>query len=367
MTEPDRRDGDDGDDGGPPAIAASEAALVTMARALVAPHAYDAWLVLGTSRAMPPKIGPSCARLLEDALRQIWPALWRRGVRPGASLAGVEVVRGRGWQRHAPAPLHHTGATLQLLRWLVAEPLAGAASTIARLPAAPLALGDQVAIYLALAFAAGMPAQHAIARESMVRAAPLAWLGFAHVMTGEPDPAGFAELATGAGAIVVEALADELAARWRGVELYKRALTDPAELTALGVRQDATLRAFMAACAHARHRDLAGFVIDAAAPHVARRLLPVAATLDPDTSLSDRLAARVGAGALLRAVARWAEWDREHRGVRFMDDDYAAAQLLLARFEPIGPAGADRVAASLAELAALAPTDDAEPATMTTP
>src|SRR5437867_1141505 len=104
----------------PAQVAASEAELVMMARALIAPYAHDAWAMLAGARTMPAKIGPTCAELVADALRQLWPALWRRdGARPGASIESGRVVRGRGWERHAPPPLVHTPATLRLLRWLV--------------------------------------------------------------------------------------------------------------------------------------------------------------------------------------------------------------------------------------------------------
>jgi hypothetical protein len=53
--------------------------------------------------------------------------------------------------------------------------------------------------------------------------------------------------------------------------------------------------------------------------------------------------------------------------VRFIDDDYAAAQVLLARFEAIGAAGAARAAAWLAELASLAPTTPPGPAATVEP
>jgi hypothetical protein len=52
-------------------------------------------------------------------------------------------------------------------------------------------------------------------------------------------------------------------------------------------------------------------------------------------------------------VIRWNDWDQEHRGVRFIDDDYARAQQLLAKFERIGSAGVDRVASWLSDLSAL--------------
>jgi hypothetical protein len=55
-------------------------------------------------------------------------------------------------------------------------------------------------------------------------------------------------------------------------------------------------------------------------------------------------------------VLRWQDWDQEHRGVRFIDDNYQAAQLLLERYEPIGAAGSGKVTGWLADLASLAPT-----------
>jgi hypothetical protein len=69
------------------------------------------------------------------------------------------------------------------------------------------------------------------------------------------------------------------------------------------------------------------------------------------------MAARNAAGSLLRGLAQWVEWDRSHRGVRFLDDDYQASQLLLSRFEKALHHGADVLSAAwLAELASLSPT-----------
>jgi hypothetical protein len=218
-----------------------------------------------------------------------------------------------------------------------------------------MTIGDQVMVYLALDAAAGTPAQAAIAAQPFVRAAPLAWLGFADQLGGAEVPA-LDCLCADAGALVVEALAGELARRWRAVELSKRAIAAPDVLIALGAAQDAVLGGFMAACDRHGRRDLAGFVIDAAAPLLARGIAPVPARLHATATLANRAAARLAAGALLRGVSRWAAWDQAHRGVRFLDDDYPATQLLLARFEAIQAAGAARAAAWLAELAALTPT-----------
>ncbi len=186
-----------------------------------------------------------------------------------------------------------------------------------------------------------------------MRTAPLAWLGFAHALGGlEPPAAAFDALAKH-GAAVVEAIAAELARRWRAAELAKRGATDPEALVAVGAAQDAALSAWQAACDRAQRRDLATWIIDAAAPQLARGLPPEPGKLDPGAPLSLRSQARTAAGALLRGVTRWAAWDEQHRGVRFIDDDYAASQRLLARFEVIGRAGAERAAHWLAELAAL--------------
>jgi len=321
--------------------------------------------------------------MLGDALAQVWPALWRRGgVQPAASLDGGAVRRGRIWERHAPVGLTFSPATVRLLGWLVATPLVAASARAPEpwpgpggperdagghdtgwLEKSALTVGDQVMIYLALDAASGTPAQAAIAAQPLVRASPLAWLGFADCL-GAPPPPAFDSLCEGAGAIVVEALTRELAVRWREVELSKRAIASPEWLIALGAAQDATLQGFMAACDRHRRRDLAGFVIDAAAPLLEREIVPTPARLDPDAPLGRRAAARVAAGALLRAVMMWGAWDQAHRGVRFIDDDYPAAQLLLARFEAIAASGAGRAAGWLAELAALAPTATGSAATV---
>ena len=379
-TEPDAEELDAADLEEIPQVAASEHDIIMMARTLVmGPAAQDdIWALLCASRPCAPKIGPTCAALLADTLRHAWRALWMRGgARPAASIsvaapppaapgapawasAGsrtVTISRGRLWERHAPAPLPFSSASLELLRWLVQTPFANAASTIPPLQAMPLEIGDQLLVYLALDAARTTPAVRVLAAQPFVHAAPLAWLGHAHALArrGATAPS-FAPLTEGVGAIVVEALAGELARRWYAVELGKRAMFEPEPLIELGAAQDQALEGFMQSCAAAGRRDLAAFVLDAAAPLLARNLSPAPAQLDPNTTLAVRAQARLAAGSLLRAVVRWGEWDQLHRGVRYFDDDYPAAQLLLERFETIGPTGLGRARHWLVELASLVPT-----------
>jgi len=329
-----------------PLASASEADLIATARLLVAPSRFDVWAQLCRSRKLPPAWGETCEALLEDALRQVWPALWRRNVAPDRDGKRV-------WERNPLAALHHTPASASLIRWLTATPFAAPPSAIDKLDALPGAIGDHVLLYLALDAAAGTPAQATMARQPAFRASPLVWLGFAHLFDGAP-PAAFDALATGEAAAVVDALGPELAKRWAQVEIAKRSVTAPDKLIALGAAQDATLTAFMAACDRVRRRDLAAWVIDAAAPLLARDIAPMPSVLDVNAPLSARTAARSAAGSLLRGVQAWARWDSQHRGVRFIDDDYDRAQRLLARFETIGQVGVDKAAGWLSQLAALA-------------
>jgi hypothetical protein len=333
-------------------LAASEAELVTLARAIVAgsDSGEDMWALLCRGRNLPKKIGPTCARLLEDTFGQIWLALWHRGgTKPRASLTGA---RGRLWERYEPVSLEFSEASLHFLRWLVATPFSAPQSTLTLLHTMPLSLGDQVVVYFALDATRDTPALRVIAQQPFVRNAALAWLGFSSELAGAAVPS-FESLVTGAGPIVVEALAEDLAKRWQAAELAKRSQLDPAAMIALGEAQDRVLGSFMSACDAARRRDLAGFVVDAAAPLIERNLSPAPMKLDPSAPLSTRAQARIAAGSLLRAMVRWADWDQQHRAIRYIDDDYQLAQLMLARFEKIGTPGVGRVQAWLADLAAL--------------
>jgi hypothetical protein len=348
-----------------PEVAQSEHDTIMLARALVAgpESSDDIWALLCATRQVAPKIGPTCASLLEDTLRQVWRALWQRGgTRPGVSYtpdapgSAQRPARGRLWERYQPVELAFSSATLRLLRWLVQTPFSAPASTIPTLPAAKLTVGDQVMVYFALDAARATPALRVIAEQPFVQAAPLAWLGFSSYLTiGEQRVPSFDSLTEGVGPIIIEALSEELARRWQASEIAKRSMTDPTELIALGEAQDAVLTGFLDACDRSRRRDLAGFVLDAIAPLIERDVMPAPGQLDTSAPLSMRAQARTSAGSLLRAVIRWNDWDQQHRGVRFIDDDYAISQLLLGRFERIGSAGIARVNGWLADLAALAP------------
>jgi hypothetical protein len=331
-----------------PQVAQSEHDILMMARALVAGP------VLCASRAVPSKIGTTCESLLEDTLSQCWRALWQRGgTKPQPSH--VNGRRARLWERYEPTDLKFSAQSLQFLRWLVTTPFSAPASTLKGLPAQKLELGDQLLVYFALDASRATPALRVIAAQPFVRSAPLAWLGFAPYMAGGPIPA-FDSLTVGAGPILVEALSEEIARRWQAGEVAKRSMTDPTELVTIGTAQEAVLNGFLDACDNKNRRDLGGFVLDAVQPLIERNIIPAPGQLDPTAPLSVRANARSSAGALLRALVRWSDWDQQHRGVRFIDDNYASVQVLLGRFEKIGSHGVARVQGWLHDLTSLAPT-----------
>ena len=74
------------------------------------------------------------------------------------------------------------------------------------------------------------------------------------------------------------------------------------------------------------------------------------AALDPQAPLSERVAARRAAGALAGALGQWARWDGEHRCIGFVDDGYADAQFLLARYEALAGSAVPNARAAQAEL-----------------
>jgi hypothetical protein len=344
-----------------PRVAPSEYDTIFLARALIGDsHQRDAiWPLMAAARKLPPHMGETSAALLEETLRHAWLALWRRaGARPAATLnERGDVVRGRPWERHPPEPLSFTGATVALLRWLIGNNLAGAASRLPTLDHRPGGVGDQVMVFFALDAAAPTPGGPSLANQPMVRDTPLAWLGFPDLMAAAhplSSPPPFDSLTCAVGALVVEALTADIARRWTAVEIAKRSVVAPDQLIALGAAQDAVVSDFMATCDRGRRRDLAAFVIDATLPVVARDLSPAPERLDPAATLSMRNRARIAAGALLRGAVRWDEWDQQHRATRFIDDGYAAAQHLLARYEPFAAAGGrEKVAGWLHQLASL--------------
>jgi hypothetical protein len=135
-------------------------------------------------------------------------------------------------------------------------------------------------------------------------------------------------------------------------ERGKRRLGDPERMIVLGRIQDAVLRAYFGAIQGAERLDLIRFVVDATRVLLDERggaagWQPVIESAGPLHRRSD---ARQAATALLRNLRTVRHWVEQASGVRFFDDEYDAAQLLLRVWEPLGEAGYQRALAIAREL-----------------
>ncbi|PID39893.1 MAG: hypothetical protein CSA65_00495 [Proteobacteria bacterium] len=337
-------------------VAASEHDLLTLARALVGQLDPDAVVpLLRRRRVMPAGIGPTCAALLCQLLgRGSVIALARKGAwRAQDSLVegGEEVARGRLWQKRPAPALRFGPATMRLLRHLAGEPQGKKAKGFSLPKKTTLELGDELMLYLACELLRRAGYGEVLSSWPAVRNSALCWLGHVDLLVGagekkRPSEAALAAFhprwVEGAGATILEALGPELARRWLTVERGKGRIVQAQPLAALGEAQDALLCALSDAADRAGRRDLLGFVLEAGAallgPRPTARLFIAGLTQAAQSGahLAERQAAARGAGALLRGLSAFAVWIEEARQVRFFDDDYESAQLLLARWAPYG-------------------------------
>ncbi len=339
-------------------VGAFEGRVLVTARAVVGAIPWER--ALETLAAPCPRLtrmSPEALHLLDRTMAIGLPlTLARRGAWQRDRFLGddgvPEPAARRGWER-SPPPLELSRATstwiLALARgtpaWTGAEP--------------PRTAGDELVLYL-LCDALAPLARHVTETPwvpQLCALGTLAWLGHSDVLAGTrlsppDDPARWAAWMAPPAARIAEALQPDLARRWVAIERAKRDVADPSQMVALGTAQEAVLGAWFDACERSGRRDLARFATNAAARLVAR---PVpahawAASLPAQATLASRQAARISAGAFLRALERPARWDREHRARRHFDDGYAAAQLLLRDFEALGPARLAHARSALAEL-----------------
>jgi hypothetical protein len=321
-------------------VARSEDELIKLARGLV-----GAGRPPSRVRAAKPieTIGPTAMKLLQQTLaRGVIATLLRGGGwETRRTLVNGHSRRGRLWERHASLPpLHFGPASFALLIWLHDEDLVRPTRQLERNPNTTLA--DDVLHYLAC--------------EQLTRAgvdvcqpaflhSPLCQLGFCEFLVGDGAslPAvDFGPLVAGPGSIIVEALQTNLVARWLDSEQRKGTIVLLDEMTRIGRAQDHVLGAWFAALDRVdpRRRDLAAFVAEAARQLLARgleRRCPDHRWWIRSLSLQAPLAARQGAftaaAAFLRGVGRLGRWLDEAGLVAYFDDDYEAAQLLLANWQ----------------------------------
>jgi hypothetical protein len=341
-------------------VAASEADLLTVARALVAEVPVEvAEPLLRTRHQLQPKISPDAMVLLKHTLAAgvTLQLSQRGGWISRRHLQAGKVVGGRLWERHADLPLRFSSATMQLCRWLVATPL-GMPDISALHVKDELTMADEVVLYLACDLLVRSGLGLVVNPAVIFGRSALCWLGFPVELRGiaaasEPPTADrFLALVTGACAPVLEALQQDLQRRWIQLERGKSRIRDCRAMVDLCDLEKKVLESFLDALDRAGRQDLAGFLGRAAAD-----LLPdgVAARhfcegLDHRSALSDRAQARFAAGAFLRTLSRPQAWVDTWRATAFFEDGYAAAQMLLSEWEVLGEPELTRARAVLHEL-----------------
>ncbi|KIG12655.1 hypothetical protein DB30_01143 [Enhygromyxa salina] len=327
----------------PARVSRSEAELLTLTRAILSPGPR----YLPSLRQQPKRvtrvfsIGPTAMGLLQQTLaRGVTLELLRRGGwQTRRTLVNGVVERGNLWQRHPTLPpLQFGRPSFELLAWLRSEDV-GAARTLSHDTTPSLA--DDLLHYFAAAHilhAGGDLHQPAFARS------PLCQLAYPDALASEqPLPQlDLRALVHGEGAIIVEALQPELAARWVAMEQAKPEIGQIERMTRIGQAQTHVLTSWFRAIdtESPPRRDLAGFLADAARELLARgpeRQCPDhtwwISGLDLRAPLSARQAAFVGAAAFLRALGTLGVWLDEAGLVPHFDEDYEAAQLLLSSWK----------------------------------
>jgi hypothetical protein len=353
-----------------PALAPYERDVVLVARAIVSGGPYEAVDSIFRSKSEGhPGLSSSAMRVLEDTLAKGCAiALARHGGWRNAPRVGPNgVATARLWELHEESPLRFSAFAYHLCTWLAWQPFATDPPPLEHAPATP---ADELLLYLLGALLDDRPIARFVFREPALRASPLAWLGFPAVLaTAQPKegargvvqslgPAAFDRLVTD-GAVVLEALSDDLARRAIAFERLKSRIEDPARVLTLGRTRERTLELLLDAVERKGRWDLVSFLVDATvvvakpgltAPQIEARIVRA---LDPSTPLGDRANARRAAGAHFRALARIAKRHEELRYARHFDDGYDVAQLLLTRWERLGNEGFGRAAEVLSGLEAL--------------
>lgn len=343
-------------------VAANEAEMLGVARALVSPNAYASVEATLTSQVVLSTLGPTAMGVLKDTLAKgVVKILMRLGGarrrrRPDiAATAPLRVFEARPVPKLAFSPY-----TFELVRWLTVTPLADDGPSFEHLPRT---LGDELCAYLALRLVEGSRLERRVASSPGLRTS-LTWLAYARPLarhgTDANEPTLDAILSTEDRRTIVECLERDLARRWTSSARWDaRDVVDAALATRIGASERAVLDAYLDQVEALTRWDLATFVIEAAADvlppgasarDVANRAAP---RVRPEGTLRARTEARQSAGALFRAAARLGRTYEKLALVNFIDDGYETAQATLSLWQTFGRNGFARAEAVVTALAAL--------------
>jgi hypothetical protein len=289
----------------------------------------------------PKCLSRAAVELVQDALAKGCMTFLVRsgGWRHQRQLRGERVVEGRLWERTPPEELGlvFSRQALEFLIWLTAGQYRDPRTKWGP-PEEELAPGDQLLFYLAhdalrdIDIVKSLRGRPVLARHGLCR------LAFADDYADgstlpEPDLACWTR---GVRACILESVQSQLAERWIQMERSKEQIDECRRMRLLGQRQEQVLVTFLTAVETAGRRDLARFLLQAAA-RLLRDNPPAQAwvgRLDVrGLRVADRMETYRAALTFLRHLDRLQQWDRQARSIGFFDEGYAAGQWWKAEWE----------------------------------
>jgi hypothetical protein len=354
-------------------VTPAEAELLAVARALVTPDAGAS--IEGTlgDPILVTKIGPTAMAVLKSTLARGTVKMLARlgGSRPRVRPNTGNTRATRVFEVRPSPNLAFSKYTFELVRWLTATPLH--VREAGKFDAVPATLGDELCAYLALRLVSGGRFERVVASAPGLRTR-LSWLGFSRSLarfgaeTSPPSLEGI--LATEDRRTVVECLAGDLAQRWTATSAWDPDdVIDPELAVRIGTVERGVLKAFVDEIEKQGRWDLATFLIEAGTRALPRGMTArdlaarVAPRVRAEGTLRSRTESRRRAGALFQALARLGKKRDALALVRFIDDDYDAAQAVLTSWEILDRDGfvrAEGVLSSLDALEELKPVAEAE-------
>ena len=251
-----------------------------------------------------------------------------------------KVISGRLWQRYDPPEFQGSVFILQVIVWLLR------ATNALHQPQkfTPKTLWDEFFLLLIAHQLAGSETSRSIMQaQPMFHKSLLCQLMYCDVLSSDRHKvtlAGMQELVS-SNALIVDALQDQLVIHWLRIEQIKTKIRVASELQSLAESQAKVMMLFVQACGQCARYDLLDFIITATGKHIKLGLNghEIHARLKKTQRLSERQAARVASVAVYDVLTTIKSWVDEARQVRFFDDNYAQAQFLLTRWEPLGDEG----------------------------
>jgi hypothetical protein len=309
-----------------------EANLLQILRFLLgkAPES-QAMLLLQEAQEAPAGLSRAALDLVQDTLAKgcVLRLGHVNGWRRERFLRTGKPAEGRLWERTPPEELG-LGFSRHALRFLIWLTSAQLPTKMPLLPFDELLTGDWLLFYFAYGAMRSSALGVELRRYTPFRGNALCRLAFAEDFADAPAVPDFGRWTVGVGACILEALQDELAQRWIETERAKANIGDGKILRALGESQERVLDAYLAALEAAGRRDLARFFLSGLGEVLSDADNPYQWVEKVDLSrerLADRMETYRAILAPLVQLQRLKTWTDWARGIGFLDEDYAAAQL----------------------------------------